>query len=252
MKKFVSWNVNGLRAILKKNFVELFEEVDADVFAIQETKCQEGQAVLDMPGYYEAYSFAERKGYSGTAVFSKEEPLQVVTGIGEATADTEGRVCACEFADYWFVCVYVPNSQQGLARIGVRELFDARFTDFLCELAEEKPVVVCGDFNVAHEPIDLRHPEATEGNAGYFEIEREDFSDLLAEGFVDTFRHLHPDQAGVYTWWSYQHRARLANAGWRIDYFLVSEDLEDRIVASECLTDVYGSDHCPIALTLDL
>ena len=252
MKKFVSWNVNGLRAILKKNFLDVVADLDPDVFAIQETKCQEGQAVLDLPQYHEAYSFAERKGYSGTAVFSKEEPLSVVTGIGEVAADTEGRICACEFAEYWFVCVYVPNSQRGLARIGVREVFDARFTDFLVELAAKKPVVVCGDFNVAHEPIDLRHPEANEGNAGYSQIERDDFSDLLAEGFVDSYRSLHPDQEGVYSWWSYQRRARLTNAGWRIDYFLVSDELEDRIVAADCLMDIEGSDHCPILLELNL
>ncbi len=252
MKRFVSWNVNGIRAILKKDFAAIFEELDADVFAVQETKCQDCQVELELGGYHQSWSYAERKGYSGTAVFSKEAPISVVREIGDVAADSEGRVCACEFEDYWFVCVYVPNSQNGLARIDVREEFDAHLANFLCELAEEKPVIVCGDFNVAHQPIDLKRPQANEGNAGYSQIERDDFSELLAEGFIDTFRHLHPDTAEVYSWWSYQFQARRTNAGWRIDYFLVSEDLEGAVAKAECLTDIMGSDHCPVLLELDI
>lgn len=252
MRRFVSWNVNGIRAILKKDFESIFAELKADVFAVQETKCQDLQVELSLPGYHQSWSYAQRKGYSGTAVFSKEEPLRVVREIGDEAADTEGRVCACEFEDYWFVNVYVPNSQNGLARIDVREEFDAHFTDFLCELAEEKPVIVCGDFNVAHEPIDLKRPEANEGNSGYSQVERDDFSELLAEGFTDTFRSLHPDTTDVYSWWSYQFQARRTNAGWRIDYFLITEDLVPALREAECLTHIMGSDHCPILLELDL
>lgn len=253
MKKFVSWNVNGIRAVLRKgDFMDLFDKADADAFGVQETKCQEGQVELDLPGYHQTWSYAQKKGYSGTAVFSREEPLQVVRTIGLPVADEEGRICACEFADYWFVSVYSPNSQDQLQRLGVREEFDKHLTTFLDGLAKDKPVVLCGDLNVAHEPIDLKHPQANEGHAGFTEAERNDLTNLLDSGFTDTFRYLHPNETDVYTWWSYFRRARATNSGWRLDYFLVSNSLRDKIAAAECLMDVMGSDHCPVSLELDI
>lgn len=252
MKKFVSWNVNGIRAILRKDFMAFFDQEDADVFGVQETKCQEGQVELDLPGYHQTWSYAEKKGYSGTAVFSKEEPLQVIRKVGLPVADEEGRVCACEFEKYWFVSVYSPNSQDQLQRLSVREEWDAHLTTFLDGLAKDKPVILCGDLNVAHEPIDIDDPEKNAGHAGFTDAERDDLTRLLDSGFVDTFRYLHPTEAGVYTWWSYRERARRTNAGWRLDYFLVSDALKDKIAAANCLTQVMGSDHCPVTLTLDL
>ena len=260
--KFVSWNVNGLRAVLKKGFEEIFATFDADVFAVQETKLQEGQVELDLVGYRDFWSYAERKGYSGTAVFSKREPLQVLHGLGDEYLDTEGRICALEFPELWFVDVYTPNSQNELARIDHRMLWDDAFREFCQGLesgvlpdgsgADAKPVVMCGDFNVAHQEIDLKNPKTNRGNAGFSDEEREKFTKLLNAGFVDTWRSLHPDTTGVYSWWSYRANARKNNTGWRIDYFLVSEALRDNIISAEIHGEVFGSDHCPVALELRL
>ena len=252
--RLVSWNVNGLRAVMKKDpsFTDVVEATGADVFAIQETKLQAGQIELDLPGYHQTWSYAERKGYSGTAVFSREEPLQVINRIGAPEADDEGRVCALEFPGYWFVDVYTPNAQNELARIETRLAWDARYREFLCELAENKPVVTCGDFNVAHNEIDLKNPGPNRGNAGFSDEERESFTRLLDAGFTDTFRACHPDATGAYSWWSYRFNARKNNAGWRIDYFLVSNDIADRVTGASILSEVYGSDHCPVELTIEL
>ena len=252
--RLVSWNVNGLRAVLKKDpsFEQIFSQLDADVFALQETKLQEGQVELELPGYAQTWSYAERKGYSGTAVFSREEPLQVVRQIGCEAADDEGRVCALEFENYWFVNVYTPNAKNELARLDERLVWDRRYREFLCELAEKKPLVTCGDFNVAHEEIDLKNPGPNRGNAGFSDEERESFSALLDAGFTDTFRARFPELEGAYSWWSYRFHAREKNAGWRIDYFLVSNDIADRVTGASILNEVYGSDHCPVELTIEL
>ena len=252
--RLVSLNVNGLRAVMKKDpgFEQIFSELDADVFALQETKLQEGQLELDLPGYCQTWSYAERKGYSGTAVFSREKPLQVVRQIGCEAADDEGRVCALEFPSYWFVDVYTPNAKNELARLDERLVWDERYRAFLSELAKQKPVVTCGDFNVAHEEIDLKNPGPNRGNAGFSDEERASFSALLDAGFTDTFRARHPDLAGAYSWWSYRFRAREKNAGWRIDYFLVSNDIADRVTGASILSEIYGSDHCPVELQIDL
>ncbi len=260
--KFVSWNVNGLRAVVKKGFEDIFAEFDADVFALQETKLQEGQIELDLPGYHDYWSYAERKGYSGTAVFSKEEPLQVLHGLGVEELDDEGRICALEFPQFWFVDVYTPNAQNELARIDHRMTWDDAFRGF-CKGLEggtvpagaeaptgPKPVVMCGDFNVAHNEIDLKNPGPNRGNAGFSDEEREKFTRLVDAGFVDTFRALHPDEVGAYSWWSYRFNARKNNAGWRIDYFLVSEALRAQVEAARIHSDVMGSDHCPVSLEL--
>ena len=252
--KLVSWNVNGLRALVKKDpgFLPVFDMLGADVFALQETKLQEGQIELDLPGYHQTWSSAERKGYSGTAVFSREEPRQVVRQIGSKVADDEGRVCALEFDRYWFVDVYTPNAQAGLKRIDTRLSWDERYRDFLVDLALDKPVVTCGDFNVAHQEIDLKNPGPNRGNAGFSDEERASFTKLLEAGFTDTFRARHPTVECAYTWWSYRMRARQNNAGWRIDYFLVSDSIADRVTSASILDEVYGSDHCPVALTIEL
>ena len=252
--RLVSWNVNGLRAVMKKDpgFEQIFSELDADVFALQETKLQEGQLELDLPGYYQTWNYAERKGYSGTAVFSREKPLQVVRQIGCEAADDEGRVCALEFPSYWFVDVYTPNAKNELARLDERLVWDERYRAFLSELAKQKPVVTCGDFNVAHEEIDLKNPGSNRGNAGFSDEERASFGRLLDAGFTDTFRARHPDVTGAYTWWSYRFKARANNAGWRIDYFLVSDAIADRVTSASILDEVYGSDHCPVELTIEL
>ncbi|WP_293673476.1 exodeoxyribonuclease III [uncultured Parolsenella sp.] len=268
--RLVSWNVNGLRAVMKKDpsFVDVVEQLDADVFAIQETKLQEGQIELDLPGYHQTWSYAERKGYSGTAVFSREEPLRVLRADAVlevahnalsaedealvAVAATEGRVCALEFDSYWFVNVYTPNAQGELARIDTRLAWDTAYRKFLVKLAAAKPVVTCGDFNVAHEEIDLKNPGPNRGNAGFSDEERESFTRLLDAGFTDTFRARFPELAGAYSWWSYRFRARQNNAGWRIDYFLVSNDVTERVTGASILSEVMGSDHCPVELSIEL
>ncbi|HJA01161.1 MAG TPA: exodeoxyribonuclease III [Candidatus Collinsella stercoripullorum] len=267
--KFASWNVNGLRAVLRKEpgFEEIFADLDADILAIQETKLQEGQVELELPGYTQTWSHAERKGYAGTAVFSREEPLSVrradsllpFAGEGEAAdlvavAVTEGRVCALEFERFWFVDVYTPNAQNELARIETRMAWDDAYRAFLKGLEEEtgKPVVTCGDFNVAHEEIDLKNPKTNRGNAGFSDEERGKFTELLGAGFTDTFRFLHPDETGAYSWWSYRFNARKNNTGWRIDYFLVSDSVRDRIREAGIRSDIFGSDHCPVELVIDL
>ena len=252
--RLISWNVNGLRAVMKKDpsFVQIFESLDADVFAIQETKLQEGQVKLELPGYVQTWNHAVRKGYSGTAVFSREEPLQVVREIGCPCADDEGRVCALEFPSFWFVNVYTPNAKDGLARIDERMVWDEHYRLFLSDLASNKPVVTCGDFNVAHEEIDLKNPGPNRGNAGFSDEERSGFSALLDAGFTDTFRARFPDLEGAYSWWSYRMRARARNAGWRIDYFLVSNDIADRVTGAAILSEIFGSDHCPVELTIEL
>ena len=307
--RFISWNVNGLRAILKKDFYQIFDQFGADVFAIQETKCQPGQVDLDLPGYHQFYSYAQKKGYSGTAVFCKEEPLCVLHGIGEHYLDQEGRVTALEFDDIWFVNVYTPNSQSGLARIDHRMQWDDAFRDF-CKGLEEgtlpggvpyemprmaadgtvesvdqqeteavvdfmethdvdsvyddmlrtsdgqkcdpKSVVICGDFNVARLEIDLKHPDSHRGDVGFSDEERGKSEELLAAGFIDTFRYLHPDLTDKYSWWSYKYGARKTNAGWRLDYFFVSDSLKDRIESASIYDEVMGSDHCPVGLELRL
>ena len=247
--KCVSWNVNGLRAVAKKGFDEIFASFDADIFALQETKLQEGQNPIDFEGYHEYWNYAEKKGYSGTAVFAKEEPLAVTRGIGVEELDHEGRVLTLEYPEFYFVCVYTPNAQNELARIDFRCAWEDAFRAYLCGLAEKKGVVVCGDMNVAHNPIDLARPKQNEGNAGYSEQERSKFNELLSAGFVDTFRTLHPNEQ-VYSWWSYRMKARERNVGWRIDYFLVSEDLQDKLTAASIHTEVLGSDHCPVSIEI--
>ena len=257
--RFVSWNVNGLRAAMTKGFMEVFESFDADVFALQEIKLQEGQIDLEIENYYQVWNYAERKGYSGTAVFAKEKPLRVIRSLGveltscgqDATIlDGEGRLCAVEFTDYWFVCCYTPNAQDGLARIALRLAWGETFRVFVTGLAKDKPVVICGDLNVAHNEIDLKNPGPNRGNAGFSDEEREDFSTLLDAGFIDTFRYLYPDLTEAYSWWSFRGNARANNTGWRIDYFLVSEDLKHAIESASIWPEVYGSDHCPVSLDL--
>ena len=252
--RFVSWNVNGLRAVMKKGFAELFDSFDADVVALQETKLQEpDQEKLGFrpEGYHQVWNYAEKKGYSGTAVFSREEPRSVRMGFAD-DPDNEGRICALEFDRYWFVDVYTPNAQEGLARIDYRMAWDRRYREFLKDLEATKPVVTCGDFNVAHNEIDLKNPGPNRGKAGFSDQERAAFTELLDAGFVDTFRMLHPGLTGAYSWWSYRFKAREKNAGWRIDYFLVSEVLAGRVADASILSDVYGSDHCPVSLDLML
>lgn len=297
--RLVSWNVNGLRAVLKKNFVEVFDQFEADVFALQETKCQHGQVELELPGYHQFYSYAQKKGYSGTAVFCKEEPLRVLHGIGDEYLDAEGRALALEFEKFWMVDVYTPNSQAGLARIDHRMQWDDAFRDFCKGLeagvlpetdsdnrnggnergaqgdehgsrrdgerssrssslkkgiprCDPKPVVMCGDFNVARLDIDLKHPDRHRGDSGFSDEERGKIEELVAAGFVDTFRHLHPNDTDRYSWWSYRFNARNTNAGWRLDYFFVSKSLESRVEGAWIYDEVTGSDHCPVGLDLDI
>ena len=248
--KFVSWNVNGLRACLNKGFLDYFREADGDVFCLQETKMQPGQAELDLPGYEQYWNSAEKKGYSGTAVFSRVQPLSVSYDIGDPAHVGEGRSITLEFPDLYLVTCYTPNAQEGLARIDYRMAWEDAFRAYLKRLDADKPVVVCGDLNVAHEEIDLTNPKTNRGNAGFSDQERGKMTELLAAGFTDTFRYFHPDLAGAYTWWSYRFRAREKNAGWRIDYFLTSNRLQDRLVSSEIRSDIFGSDHCPVELVL--
>ena len=252
MLKLISWNVNGLRACLNKGFMDFFNQIDADVVCLQETKMQPGQVELDLPGYRQYWHSAVKKGYSGTAVFSRVEPLQVQYGIGVEEHEGEGRVITLEFPEWYLVTVYTPNAQRELARIDYRMSWEDAFRAYLKELDAKKPVIVCGDMNVAHQEIDLKNPKTNRGNAGFSDQERGKMTELLASGFTDTFRFLHPDAVGAYTWWSYMFHAREKNAGWRIDYFLVSDRLRDKLQASKIHPEVMGSDHCPVELQIDL
>jgi len=252
MKKFISWNVNGLRAIVGKNFVEEFNNFDADIFCIQETKLQQGQIDISFDGYNQYWNYAEKKGYSGTAVFTKEEPLSVFYGIGIEEHDKEGRVITLEYDSFYFVCVYTPNSQNELKRLNYRMEWEDAFKDYLLSLKSKKSVVVCGDLNVAAEEIDLKNPKTNRHNAGFTDEERNKFRNLKEAGFTDTFRYFYPDKADIYSWWSYRFSARSKNSGWRIDYFLTSEDLNSKLIDAKIHTDVMGSDHCPVELTVDL
>lgn len=250
--RFISWNVNGLRACVGKNFMDFFNEIDADIFCIQESKLQEGQISLDLPGYYQYWNYAEKKGYSGTAIFTKQEPLNASYGIGIAEHDKEGRVITLEFDNFYMVTVYTPNSQNELARLSYRMEWEDAFQAYLKKLEENKPVVVCGDMNVAHQEIDLKNPKTNRKNAGFTDEEREKFTELLNNGFIDTFRYFYPDAEGIYSWWSYRFQARAKNAGWRIDYFLVSECLKNTLQKAHIHTDILGSDHCPVECVLDI
>lgn len=248
--KFISWNVNGLRAVMGKDFMGIFEKLDADFFCLQETKLQAGQIEMELPGYYQYWNYAEKKGYSGTAVFTKLEPVQVSYGIGIEEHDHEGRVITLEYADFYLVNVYTPNSQEELKRLDYRMQWEDAFRAYLNRLASEKGVIVCGDMNVAHKEIDLKNPKTNHNNAGFTDQERGKMSELLESGFVDSYRHFYPDTEGVYSWWSYRFQARVRNTGWRIDYFLVSEQIKERMLGAAIHTDIYGSDHCPVELTL--
>lgn len=248
--KFISWNVNGLRACVTKGFMEFFKEIDADIFCLQETKLQEGQIDLDLEGYYGYWNYAQKKGYSGTAIFSKNKALDVKYGIGIEEHDNEGRVITLEFEDFYFVTVYTPNSQQGLKRLEYRMQWEDDFRDYLNRLDEIKPVIMCGDLNVAHTEIDLKNPKTNRKNAGFTDDERNKFTDFLNSGFIDTYRFFNPDKEGVYSWWSYRFNARNNNAGWRIDYFCASDKLKDRMVSADIHTEILGSDHCPVELVI--
>ena len=250
--KFISWNVNGLRACMGKGWQDFFNEIDADFFCLQETKLQGGQIELDLPGYEQYWNYAEKKGYSGTAIFAKHPPLSVRYGIGVPELDTEGRLITLEYPEFFLVTCYTPNAQRELARIDHRMTWDEAFRNFLKELDEKKPVIICGDLNVAHQEIDLKNPKSNRGNAGFSDEERGSFTKTLALGFTDTFRHLYPDVTGAYSWWSYMFKAREKNAGWRIDYFLVSDRLKERIASATIHSDILGSDHCPVGLELDI
>ncbi|MCD8131738.1 MAG: exodeoxyribonuclease III [Lachnospiraceae bacterium] len=246
--KFISWNVNGLRACVGKNFMEDFAKLDADFFCLQETKLQAGQIKLDLPGYHQYWNYAEKKGYSGTAVFAKKEPQSVVKGLGIEEHDQEGRVITLEYPDFYLVTVYTPNSQDGLARLDYRMRWEDAFRAYLHQLTEKKGVIVCGDMNVAHQEIDLKNPKTNHQNAGFTDEERGKMTQLLDSGFVDSYRCFYPDTEGVYSWWSYRRRARETNAGWRIDYFLVSENAKERMKGASIHTEIFGSDHCPVEL----
>lgn len=250
--KLISWNVNGLRACLQKGFLEFFVEADADCFCLQETKLQAEQVSLNTPQYRQYWNYAQKKGYSGTAVFSKEAPLSVSYGVGVEELDTEGRLITLEFPGYFLLTCYTPNAQRELARIDHRLAWDEAFRNYVVSLDRQKPVIICGDLNVAHKEIDLKNPASNRGNAGFSDEERESFGNLLDCGFTDTFRSLNPDVTGAYTWWSYMFQARQKNAGWRIDYFLVSNRIADKITAAPIYSDIMGSDHCPVGLEIDL
>lgn len=250
--KMISWNVNGLRACVEKGFLDFFHEIDADIFCVQETKMQEGQITLDLPGWYQYFNSAEKKGYSGTAIFTKKEPISVAKGIGIEEHDKEGRVITLEYDNFYFVTVYTPNSQDGLKRLSYRMSWETDFLAYLKRLEEKKPVIFCGDLNVAHREIDLKNPKSNRKNAGFTDEEREKFSKLLEAGFVDTFRYFYPEQEQIYSWWSYRFQARAKNAGWRIDYFVVSECLKDSLRDAKIHTQILGSDHCPVELDCEL
>lgn len=248
--KLISWNVNGIRACVTKGFMDFFNEIDADIFCIQESKMQEGQLVLDMPGYHQYWNYAEKKGYSGTAIFTKKEPLSVTYGLGIEEHDKEGRVITLEFEDFYMVTCYTPNSQNELKRLDYRMKWENDFKVYLKNLEKTKPVIMCGDLNVAHKEIDLKNPKTNRKNAGFTDEEREKMTELLEAGFIDTFRYFYPEDEGRYSWWSYRFKAREKNAGWRIDYFLVSESLKDKLEGADIHKDVMGSDHCPIELDI--
>ena len=249
--KFVSWNVNGLRACVSKGFVDIFKDFDADFFCLQETKLQAGQIDLDLPGYQQFWNYAEKKGYSGTAIFTKHTPLSVRYGVGVEELDTEGRLITLEYEDFYLLTCYTPNAQQELARIEHRLKWEDAFRAYLSELDAKKPVIICGDLNVAHKEIDLKNPAANRGSAGFSDEERAAFTSLLDSGFTDSFRHLYPDVTGAYSWWSYRFNARKNNAGWRIDYFIVSDRLKDKITGADIWNEILGSDHCPVVLDLE-
>ena len=250
--RLISWNVNGLRACVNKGFLDFFKEIDADIFCIQESKLQEGQIQLELEGYHQYWNYAVKKGYSGTAIFTKAEPSSVAYGIGKEEHDQEGRVITLEFPEFYMVTVYTPNSQNELARLPYRMEWERDFLAYLKELETRKPVVFCGDLNVAHQEIDLKNPKTNRKNAGFTDEEREKFSQLLDAGFIDTFRYFYPDQEQIYSWWSYRFKAREKNAGWRIDYFCVSEALKDRLEDAKIHTEIMGSDHCPVELDINL
>ncbi|GAA0124482.1 exodeoxyribonuclease III [Clostridium sp. CTA-19] len=250
MTKLISWNVNGIRACVKKGFLEFFKEIDADIFCIQESKLQEGQIDLELDGYYDYWNYAEKKGYSGTAIFTKGKPLSVNYGLGIEKHDNEGRVITLEFEEYYVVTVYTPNSQTELARLDYRMEWEDDFRLYLKELEKNKPVILCGDLNVAHKEIDLKNPKTNKKNAGFTNEERAKFTELLECGFIDTYRYFNPDKEGVYSWWSYRFNARKNNAGWRIDYFCVSEELEKKLESVNIHTEILGSDHCPVELVI--
>ena len=250
MTKFISWNVNGLRACNGKGFSEAFKALDADFFCLQETKMQAGQLDLQFEGYKSYWSYADKKGYSGTAIYTRHEPLAVSYGLGIDEHDHEGRVITLEMPEYFVVTAYVPNSQDGLRRLDYRMKWDEDFRNYLMELRKKKPVIACGDFNVAHQEIDLKNPKSNRRNAGFTDEEREQFTHLLNAGFTDTFRFFHPDKTDIYSWWSYRFKAREKNAGWRIDYFIVSDDLNDQLADAKIHTEIFGSDHCPVEVVL--
>ena len=250
--RFISWNVNGLRACIQKGFMDFFKEVDSDFFCLQETKLQEGQIDLELDGYAQFWNYAQKKGYSGTAIFAKTEPISTTRGIGIPEMDTEGRVITVEYEKFYLVTCYTPNSQRELARLDYRMQWEDAFAAYVKKLDEQKPVIICGDLNVAHQPIDLKNPSSNHKNAGFTDQERNCFTNLLAQGFTDTFRFQNPDATGAYTWWSYMFNARANNAGWRIDYFLVSNRLAEKITATMIYNQILGSDHCPVGLELNL
>lgn len=250
--KLISWNVNGIRACVTKGFLDFFNEMDADIFCIQESKLQAGQIDLQLEGYHQYWNYAEKKGYSGTAIFTKKEPLSVTYGLGIEEHDKEGRVITLEFEDFYMVTVYTPNSKNELARLDYRMVWEDAFREHLVNLDKKKPVIVCGDLNVAHKEIDLKNPKTNTRNAGFTEEERGKFTELLNAGFTDTFRFFYPDLTGVYSWWSYRFSARAKNAGWRIDYFVTSKSIDEKLIDAKIHTEVLGSDHCPVELTIEL
>lgn len=248
--KFISWNVNGLRACVTKGFLDFFKEVDADIFCLQETKLQEGQIDLELEGYHQYWNYAQKKGYSGTAIFTKIEPISSTYGIGIEEHDNEGRVITLEFEDFYFVTVYTPNSQSELKRLEYRMKWEDDFREYLLKLDSKKPVIMCGDLNVAHKEIDLKNPKTNRKNAGFTDEERGKFTDFLSSGFIDTYRFFNPDKTDIYSWWSYRFKAREKNAGWRIDYFCASKKIEDRLISADIHTEILGSDHCPVELVI--
>jgi len=250
--KFISWNVNGLRAVVGKDFCDQFEKLDADFFCLQETKLQEGQIDISFEGYEQYWNYAEKKGYSGTAIFTKHTPISVAYGMGIEEHDKEGRLITLEYADFYLICCYTPNSQNDLKRLDYRQKWEADFLKYMKKLDEVKPVILCGDLNVAHQEIDLKNPSANHHNAGFTDEERSCMTTLLESGFVDTFRHFYPDLEEIYSWWSYRFQARSRNAGWRIDYFITSERLNDKLIDAKIHTDYEGSDHCPVELSLNI